>query len=454
MKKTIYILIILAACNIHALSTVKITGLDNQNPVLAGYTDISIQKIQNAVQQLGILQVKTEFSENEKPDIFMNISLYISDNNYNATAEIKSTDLNLAAANKKIHVKSVLLENISLLIAREIVKLHDSLPLIIGLTETDTEDYYIAAAGTSTPEYDTYIASSFSSEIKSTTPFSTLIYSAKKLSLKPAVIKHNAHVRELLADINSQIEHNIYKNYRMNRTAPEIYTEHKFIEGLLFTNPLGNVLAPGIGSYFSMKNLGIENPDYSYINICGTFAATFFQVLYVPYKNNFKFDYETSDKSSYSKEYRYFQTYLLSAIPFTFSVSYLDFLALNCQSGKMLPPFFIQRNEAAASLSFFIPGGGYFYKGRRALGLLFYSMEFSYGAYYFSHYNETSKDARYLYGFLALRLIDVAGAYFINSNYSFFNNQINEKTTVKLYLSMDFNGPSSNSYYTGLSLNF
>ncbi|MBN1498609.1 MAG: hypothetical protein JW982_00505 [Spirochaetes bacterium] len=454
MKKIILTVIILHACNLNALPSAEVSGNENQNPVLAGYTSLTVDKMRKVIEHFGLLYLNDYASADRSADVTFKVSLFIAENSYNALIEISGTDASLKMIHKKYRIRTRYIENIPLLAAREIIRLHENIPVIITAEKSDTDGYFSVSIGSATPGYADYLNTEKSIRILSSYPYRSLISADDNFKTGTYSVRNSIRTATYINEINTEIRKNIYENHRLNKKLDEKYSEHKFIEGLIITNPLGNVIAPGVGSYLSMKNLGIQKPDYSYLNICGTFSAAILQIFYVPYKNNFRFDYNFNDKSEYSEDYRYLQIYFLAALPFTFSASYLDHLALNCRSGNLLPPFFMQQDTAAASLSFFIPGGGYYLKGYRSAGLLMYSTQFAYGAYYFSNFSETSLNPAYIYGFIALRLIDIAGAYFINDNFGFYKDQINQSDTVQLYVNIDNQQRNNLQYFAGLTLNF
>ncbi len=80
-----------------------------------------------------------------------------------------------------------------------------------------------------------------------------------------------------------------------------------------------------------------------------------FKINFFPWK-------EDSDKT---EKMQNLQTFLWFSLPVTFSVAYMDQLAHQFAVTEHVPPFFNDRDNAAAIFSLFLPGGGLYYKGYR-----------------------------------------------------------------------------------------
>jgi hypothetical protein len=138
------------------------------------------------------------------------------------------------------------------------------------------------------------------------------------------------------------------------------------------------------------------------------------------FKTNFFPWVKDSDKTS---EMQRLHIFLWASLPLTYSASFYNQLAWQYHSKDLLPPLFIDSDNTAAVISLFVPGGGLFYKGQRGAGFAFYAAEMSllgYGIYT----GESEKRRAAFIGLAAVKVIDIAAAYFVPPGYRVFRDEI------------------------------
>lgn len=194
--------------------------------------------------------------------------------------------------------------------------------------------------------------------------------------------------------------------------------------GTCIINPGANLFLPVYGSFLSVEYMGIEKstPDRTGLIIASVITAGHFMLpgMMTGFKTNFFPWVKDSDKTS---EMQRLHIFLWASLPFTYTASFYNQLAWQYHSKDLLPPLFIDSDNTAAVLSFFVPGGGLFYKGHRGAGAGFYAAEMSllgYGIYSGS----SSKSKAAFIGFGAVKIIDIASAYFVKPAYRVYRDEV------------------------------
>ncbi len=198
----------------------------------------------------------------------------------------------------------------------------------------------------------------------------------------------------------------------------------RYIEGACVVNPGGNACLPVYGAFLATGYLGFKDPkaDATGLAVSGSALALQFALpsLLTGFSAHF-FPWERdADKT---RDMQRMQAFLWASSPLTVSAAYFDQLAVQFSRSGVLPPFFEDRDAFAALCSAVVPGGGQFYKGRRLSGWGFFVSEMSLGAYSAYYFDDTEKGRVLLAALGALKLADIAAAFFMRSGYDVYNRE-------------------------------
>ncbi len=239
------------------------------------------------------------------------------------------------------------------------------------------------------------------------------------------IIPVYADVRALSRRYEARISENTIARYSAGATLLRGTDARKrYIEGACVINPGGNACLPVYGAFLATGYLGFKDhrPDVSGLAVSGSLLALQFSL--VPFATGFSarfFPWERDgDKSRAMQRMQYF---LWASSPLTVSAAYLDQLAVQFSRSGTLPPFFEDRNAFAALCSAVVPGGGQFYKARRLAGWGFFVSEMSLGAASAYYFREKTAGGVLLGVLGAVKLADVAAAFFTRTGYDTFNRE-------------------------------
>lgn len=346
------------------------------------------------------------------------------------------------AMKRTITVRSGIMMNIPLKLAMSIASLHAGLPIraeIVhtyggGLCRVDAGQWHGLAQGRCrTGEYGEI-------DVKSTGRYDAVvqIYSGNTAEGSPMTVLDYPRTRPIAAEIDSRIMENTLRRYGMKSQMPGDDPEKRYIEGICVINPGANACLPGYGAFMATQYLGFRDsaPDTAGIAL-GASSITA-QLLLPSLMTGFSIHFfpwvKDSDKS---ESMRNFQGFLWMTIPFTVTATYLDQLAVQFSKAEVLPPFFADKDVMAAFLSGIIPGGGFFYKGRRIAGWSFYFSEMmlaGYGVYSADH---GRRSAAAFAALGAIKLFEIVDAFITRPSYSFYMREV-ERGSGDVTLSAGF----------------
>lgn len=198
----------------------------------------------------------------------------------------------------------------------------------------------------------------------------------------------------------------------------------RYLEGACIVNPGGNACLPVYGAFLATGYLGFKDPkaDAQGLALSGSVLALQFSM--VPLATGFSAHFfpwkRDADKSP---EMQRLQIFLWASSPLTVSAAYLDQLAVQFSRSGTLPPFFEDRNAFAALCSAVVPGGGQFYKAQRIAGWGFFLSEMSLGAASAYYFDGKARGGLLLGALGALKLADIASAFFMRSGYETYNRE-------------------------------
>ena len=349
-------------------------------------------------------------------------------------------------------VKSKIFANLPLKLNKKLIDLHKDLPLKAEIIKQEGEDSFLLNAGQwqgLKPGIYSTVGKEEIEVLESQRYCSLIKIDGKKGQKKKNsfLIKIYPLVEEELKDLDKKIKINTLRKYELEQTRLKgSDAEKKFLESTCIINPGSNACLPGYGSFLSTGYLGLQQEKTEIPKVVLSTTLIMSHFLFIPIKTNFKTNFipliHVNDKTK--REHR-LHCFLWASLPLTITASYFDQLAFQFKNEKILPPFFKNQDAAAFSFSLFIPGGGLFYKGYNYLGWGYYSFEMALASYGVYHFNDKEKSFPAFISLGAIKLLELANAYFINSSYDFYNLE-----TSQNYLFFDLR--ESESKIDGLNI--
>jgi hypothetical protein len=216
-------------------------------------------------------------------DIFIIFSIYEQSKTLYAEMRVFSLTKRYKNLEKKIRVKSKIKNNIPLLLAREVAKLHDGILVKARVIKKVNPNLYLINAGEwhGLKEKTYSLEPGGSIDVLQTNRFSSFVKISEtnsqsfEIDLKP-------EVDNIFDRINSLLEENIIKKYSIEKKHLQgVHSEKKLFEGMCIVNPGSNVCLPVYGSFLSTYYMGFENakPDNYTLWLSALILST--QVMYV-----------------------------------------------------------------------------------------------------------------------------------------------------------------------------
>lgn len=426
------------------------------------------------VENYRLRQVMRAFGEGESPetayrkmaealevDLYVVVTVAQAGSMYSGELRVIPLNPDESSLERKITVRSRIPLNIPLKMQREATLLHAGLPLKAAIIdEAGTNLFRVDAGqwhGIERGEYSTVAHGHI--EVLQTGRYESVVRIEKGERSRGSrlVIRQTPPVGGLL-DLNARmISENAIRQYGLDTERPEGGDPRKrFLESMCVINLGGNVCLPVYGSYLSTHYMGFDesSPDAYGLVLSSASLAT--QLLIPGILTDFEAHFfpwvKDDDKTT---EVQNLQVFLWVTLPVTFTVSYLDQLAVRFKEEEKLPPFFNDRNAMAAVLSLFVPGGGLFYKGYRAGGWFLYFSEMA-AAGYGVYHGTSSVEGRIAFSILAgLKCADILAAWLVEPSYTFYRFET-ARGSVRPYLSVGglCRGDTGVSYMLGLTAQF
>ncbi len=363
----------------------------------------------------------------------LNLDLYVLVTAYQIGDMIYS-DLEVVPVNNKYEslkrryeLKTRIKLNVPLKVGREIALLHRDLPLRTKVLESYGKGNYLIDAGEwdGIRNNDTYRFPEFNIQVVRAGRYESLVKSDMVKSVGDEIIINIfPDIDKIIAEQEKDISRNTINRYRLENISGGD-PEKRLLEGICLVNLGSNICIPGYGAFLSTNYLGLKNtrPDIGSVVVSGTAIGMHFLLpeIITNFKINF-FPWEQDPDKTDSMQN--LQIFFWLSLPLTFSAAYLDQLTFQFKNTMHLPPFFSDRDNMAAALSFFIPGGGFFYKGQRLQAWVFYFSEMTLAGYSVYNYNKSNTGYYALYALAGLKAIDIIYSYFIKPAYSFYNMEI------------------------------
>jgi hypothetical protein len=322
---------------------------------------------------------------------------------------------------KSISLRSRLKLNMPLKIGREIALLHKNIPVSANIVKDYGDNIYLIDAGEWQGIRDKYVYKTQGFEIQTiqTGRYESIVkISTAKKAGDIITINIFPDTDKILDEIEEDISRNTVSLYGLD---PQNNPEKRLLEGICVVNMGGNLCLPGYGAFLSTGYIGIKDPKPDMTGVAVSASAIALQLLLPELMTGFKANFlpwkQDSDKTDRMYD---LQRFLWATLPLTYSVAFFDQLASQFAAKEILPPFFTDKDNAAAMFSLLIPGGGLFFKGYRFTGWSFYFSEMmtaGYGIYNFD--KKSGKNS--LYALCAIKLIDVIYAYMAAPSFSFYN---------------------------------
>lgn len=387
-------------------------------------------------------------------DVYVIISVFQSGNIYFGNLKIISLNPEYQRVQKIINMKSKILGNIPLKMARAITGLHSRLPVSAGIIKELGKDLFVIDVG----QWHGLKKGTYNSVkhgkieiIESGREESVARMHVKESEKEDNIlIEHYPDVKRIISDFDDRISNNAIQKYNMEASQIQGDDSRKrLIEGICIINPLGNVCMPGYGAFLSTHYLGFKNGQADIPGVVFSGALITTHLLLPEILTSFKINFfpwiKDSDKS---EKMQNLQLLLWCGLPIVMTASYLDQLAFQFERSEVLPPFFQDRDTMAAVLSFFIPGGGFFYKGYRMAGWSLYISEMilaGYGVYHID-YNR-GKYALSILGII--KLAEIVEAYLIRPSYRHFQLEIGRREGETGFVFSAYKSLNKDLVYTG-----
>ncbi len=394
-------------------------------------------------------------------DLCLVVSVNLMGGVYTAEARVLPVHPDYEALRRTIRVRSRIMTNIPLKLRGEILRLQRGLPLAASIIRDLGGDTYLIDAGQwQGLKEETYRTKTHGPvDVLMTSRYESVV---KIPGLAPGRDETIAfpiypEVDSAIAGTERLISDNTVRKYGLDSGRVQGEDPRKrYLEGMCIINPGGNICLPVYGSYLSTFYLGFKDKPPDVTGMALSSAALGMQLLVPSVLTGFEVNFlpwvKDGDKSDRMQR---LQVFLWAAVPVTFSVSYLDQLAVQFSRSETLPPFFGDRDTMAATLSLFIPGGGLFYKGRRTVGWSFYLAEMLTAGYGIYRY-DSGKTASYaLIAFGAVKAADILYSWLARPGYAFYNIETDtEKNAASLSLGAFKTMEKESVYTAGVSFAF
>jgi hypothetical protein len=405
-------------------------------------------------------QVLLKTAEQLNADLYALVTVSVMGNYIVGTLAINPVSQFYKDMKKGITVRSMVLMNIPLKLAREVALLHKKLPVHTQVLEKRDGLYLLNAGqwnGLAPGRYRTDRGPSIT--IHNTGRYQSLAsIPASLLKVKRFAIMQYPSVKGALEELDDRIDYNTNYKYSIATAAggQGLDPEKKFTQSMCLINLGANACLPGYGSFLSTSYLGFKKTTPSIPGIVFTSLLIVTHLILPECMTKFKINFfpGVMDKDK-TVDMNNLQIFLWSTLPLTVSVAFMDQLAYQLTANNVLPPFFIKKDETALILSIFIPGGGMFYKGYRIPGWGFHLSEMFLAGFCVYTKNEKKK---VVWGGITLggvKLIEMMTAFLCKPAYKFFNLE-KEGQIQQTSLSMDVHPTETGDmiYRLGLSYHF
>ncbi|MGL4369570.1 MAG: hypothetical protein ACRCUT_07850, partial [Spirochaetota bacterium] len=286
--------------------------------------------------------------------------------------------------------------------------------------------------------------------------FQSLVSCNAELKGDVIVVYLDQRIDRIIQDLNERISAGIIRKQGIEyvKLNGDPHPEKRLIAATLIINPGASLAVPGYGAYLSTYYMGFNAPKPAWDGMTAGIAAELFQIMAVPVMTEFEGNFfpwiDDADKNRHDRSLHRFLWY---TIPATFAVTYFDQLTYQYQQHKMLPPCFRSADAMAAASSFFIPGGGLFYKGYRLPGWGYYAAEM--GLLSWSVYHWNSRSGRYgAAAFCAVKALDILSAWCVEPGYDFYNREYERKKAPSPEFSVVPDGDAGLIFCMGIKASF
>lgn len=362
-------------------------------------------------------------AEDLEVSLYIVLSIYHGGNEI--VAEMKVVPLNplYEGLRRNIVVKSRVLANIPLKLAREIALLHRNLPLHARIMGKKGDSLVLAAGqwhGLTAGGYST--ADGRAVTVKQAGRYISMA-EAPGMDEKREYVTLVLYPRvdEVIQRLDERIEANTLYRYGLGNTLLKgSDPERRFIESICVINPGANVCVPGYGSFLATEYLGFKNAKPHLPGVVLSSALFLNHLLLTEYMTGFKSNFfpwkQDGDKSDSMKSLHMF---LWCSLPVTVTVSYFDQLAYQFSTTEHLPAFFQYPDETALAFSLLFPGGGLMYKGYRVMGWAYYAVEMPLAGFAAYNYRDGKKLAIALSALGTVKILEMVHAWFTDPAYEF-----------------------------------
>jgi hypothetical protein len=358
--------------------------------------------------------------------LYAMVSLSRQGEHYLATIAFHALKDHYRGFARQVTIRSAVLNNIPLKLAREAAHLHRDL----GLTAPVAGDAGAGRVYIGAGQWHGLVPGRYNSDRGRVDVIRTFRYASlarvagNNAAGSALAIRTFPDYVKVVHELDESIDRNTVFHFSPGADAYKGDDPGKrFAKALAVVNNGASIILPGYGAYMACGYLGVKE-KVSIPGVVLSVALVFTQFtlteMMTEFKTNFAPWIRDSDKT---RAVQNLQIFCWSTLLSTYAVSFLDQLSHQYTLARKLPPLFEHQNRTAAFLSLIVPGGGLFYKGWRIGGWSFYFAEMAlagYGAY------STGRDKNYRYAFGALALvkvIDVLCAYLVEPSYPVYRQE-------------------------------
>ena len=340
---------------------------------------------------------------------------------YLAVLRVSALDGRYKNLETQTTVRSRIINNIPLKVAREVAWLHRDLGLYAPLIGISGGETLIGAGEWHGLKPGSYSTDRGKIDVLKTSRNSSVAACESLGDAGGLAIEIYPAWKEAVHELDEAIDRNVI--FASSMTVEQLKGDDpgkRFAKAFCLINNGASLILPGYGSYLACGYLGVKQ-QVSIANAVLTplLVFTHFTLagMMTGFKTNFAPWIRDSDKTAAVQN---LQIFCWSTLLTTYAASFLDQLAYQYELTRKLPPFFTHRDQAAAFLSLLVPGGGLFYKGYRIAGWSFYFAEMAlagFGAYS----TGDGSDYGYAFGALAIvKAIEIVCAYLIEPSYEVY----------------------------------
>ncbi|MDY6935169.1 MAG: hypothetical protein SVZ03_13225 [Spirochaetota bacterium] len=432
---------------INALTDKSVESIKNVFNELGRFLPIDDTHIQEAIEKSKLEDIAEgdydSLAKILRADIYMIVSVTQIMDLCLAEARVIPRNPDYKLLEKRIRVRSRIMMNIPMKLGREIAYMHKNLPIRAGIIKNYDNGLSLINVGQwhgiDKSEYPTIQGDLIEVIQLGRLESIVRIKGRRRKAGELISIEVFPDIKRIICERESNISRLTIDKYGLENTLLLSRNPGKrMIEGICIVNMGSNICIPGYGAFLSTNYLGFNNHSSDIGGIVVSTGAILTHISLPWIITGFKINpLPWEDDSDRDQNMKNIHIFLWATLPVIFSVAYMDQLAYQFKKNELLPPYFGNNNATALLFSAFIPGGGLFYKGHRALGWGFYFSEMFLGGYSLYYKDSKKKGSTTLIALGVIKLFEFISAYYIKPSYRFYNIEM-EREFQRVSLDLRF----------------